>query len=57
MKKAKMARPTPAQIFAMLDSDKDGQVLRDEVPKQLQPVFDRLDSNADGILEKSELPK
>ncbi len=57
MKKAKTARPTPAQIFARLDADNDGKVLRDEVPKQLQPVFDSLDKNADGILEKSELPK
>ena len=59
MKKAKMARPTPsaAQVFAMLDADKDGKVLRAEVPKQLQPMFDKLDSNADGVLEKSELPK
>ena len=57
MKKTRPARPSPAQIFAMLDADNDGKVLREEVPKQLQPVFDRLDSNADGVLEKSELPK
>ena len=57
MKKAKMARPSAAQIFAMLDADKDGKVMRDEVPKQILPLFDKFDSNGDGVLEKSELPK
>ena len=57
VKKAKMERPSPAQIFAMLDTDKDGKLLRDEIPKQLLPMFDRMDANKDSILEKAELPK
>ena len=57
VKKAKLAPPTPAQIFAMLDTDNDGKLLRGEVPKQLLPTFDRLDKNKDEILEKTELPK
>ncbi len=57
MKKARMARPSPDQIFAMLDTDGDGKVLRAEVPQQIQPIFDRMDVNKDGVLEKSELPK
>ena len=57
LKKAKVERPTPAQIFAMLDTDKDGKLIRDELPKQLLPMFDKLDINKDGVLEKSELPK
>ena len=57
LKKAKTERPTPEQIFAMLDTDADGKVLRSEVPKQLQPIFDKLDKNTDGVLEKNELPK
>ncbi len=57
IKKVRPARPTPAQIFEMLDIDKDGKVLRDEVPKQLQAVFDRMDKNTDGVLEKTELPQ
>jgi len=57
LKKAKMERPSPAQIFAMLDTDKDGKIIRDELPKQLLPMFDRLDINKDAVLEKSELPK
>ena len=43
--------------FEMLDIDKDGKVLRDEVPKQLQAIFDRMDKNTDGVLEKTELPQ
>ena len=57
LKKARMAPPTAAQVFARLDADKDGKVLRDEVPKQILPIFDKLDRNGDGVLEKSELPK
>ena len=57
VKKAKPAAPTPAQIFAMLDTDNDEKLLRSEVPKQLLPTFDRLDRNKDGTLEKTELPK
>ncbi len=57
LKKAGSARPSPAQVFAMLDTDLDGKLLRDEVPKQLLPMFDRLDANKDKVLEKTELPK
>ncbi len=56
-KAAGTARPTPAQVFAMLDADRDGKLLRDEVPKQMLPMFDRLDANKDKVLEKLELPK
>jgi len=57
LKKASASRPSAAQVFAMLDTDKDGKLLRDEVPKQVLPMFDRLDTNKDKILEKTELPK
>ena len=57
LKVARPQRPTPAQIFAMLDTDNDGKILRDEVPKQLIPLFDRMDSNKDAVLLKTELPK
>jgi len=57
-KKAKApSAPNPAQIFAMLDTDKDGKLLRDEVPKRMLPLFDKMDKNGDKILEQSELPK
>ena len=49
-------RPTPIQIFTMLDTDQDDRLLKSEVPKQLIPTFEKLDKNRDGILEKSEVP-
>lgn len=57
VKKEQPSRPTPAQIFAMLDTDQDGKLLKSEVPKQIEPFFERLDKNGDGVLEQSELPK
>ncbi len=57
VKKAPTPRPTPSQIFRVLDSDGDGKLLKSEVPKQVIPFFERLDLNKDGILELSELPK
>ncbi len=57
VKKERPPRPTTAQIFAMIDTDQDGKVLKSQVPKQLEPVFERLDKNGDGVLERSELPK
>lgn len=41
----------------MLDTDQDGKWLKSEVPKQIEPFFERLDKNGDGVLERSELPK
>jgi peroxiredoxin len=50
-------RPTPLQIFMMLDTDQDDKILKSEIPKPLLEAFEKLDKNGDGILEKSELPK
>ena len=49
--------PMSDKPFEVLDIDKDAKVLRDEVPKQLQAIFDRMDKNTDGVLEKTELPQ
>lgn len=57
VKKERSPRPTPAQIFTALDADQDGKILKREVPKQIEPFFERLDKNGDGVLEQSELPK
>ncbi len=57
VRKAKLARPTPIQIFSMLDTDGDDKLLKSEVPKQLLPTFEKLDKNGDGILERAEVPK
>ncbi len=48
---------SPHQIFELLDTNGDGKLVREEVPKKLMPMFETLDKNKDGVLEKSELPK
>ncbi len=49
--------PTPLEIFHFLDTDGDGKLHRDQVPKRILGVFDQLDKNNDQILELSEVPK
>ncbi len=39
------------------DKNKDGKVTKDELPENLQGMFDRLDTNKDGALDKAELEK
>ncbi|MEQ1829988.1 MAG: redoxin domain-containing protein [Pirellula sp.] len=57
MQKTAAQRPSPSQIFEALDTDRDDKLLKNDIPKQLIPMFDRLDKNKDGVLERSELPK
>ncbi len=37
------------------DSNKDGKISKDEVPEQMQRIFDRLDANKDDVIDKKEL--
>ena len=43
-----------ADIFTMLDQNKDTAVSRTEVPRQLQRLFLTLDSNKDGVVDAEE---
>lgn len=54
-KAERMKRPNPLQLFKLLDTDGDGKLLREEVPKNLLTVFDRLDKNSDKVLELAEV--
>ncbi|CAG0982564.1 hypothetical protein PHYC_01847 [Phycisphaerales bacterium] len=37
------------------DTNKDGKIAKDEVPEQMQRMFDRGDANGDGVLDEEEL--
>ncbi len=41
--------------FDALDTDRDGRLVRADVPALLYPVFDNLDSNRDGIVTREEV--
>jgi hypothetical protein len=55
MVKKRPPAPSPLEIFDMIDTDKDGRLTRDQMPKNLQRVFDRLDKNKDNVLERGEV--
>ena len=38
-----------------IDANGDGKIQKDELPKQMQPLFDRLDGNSDGTIDSAEL--
>lgn len=44
-----------AQIIQQFDKNGDGKLQKDEVPTQMQQMFDRLDANGDGALDANEL--
>lgn len=41
--------------FAELDKDKDGKLVKEELPERMQGFFDRLDANSDGGVSAAEL--
>src|SRR5262249_23007133 len=43
------------EIFARLDTNKDGKISRDEAKGPLEKNFDQLDLNKDGFLDKTEV--
>jgi Ca2+-binding EF-hand superfamily protein len=48
-------------VLLRLDANKNARIEKDEVPKQLQPIFEilreRLDNNGDGQLDRQELSR
>lgn len=46
---------TRLKKFDALDTDRDGRLVRADVPAILYPVFDNLDSNRDGIVTREEV--
>ncbi len=45
----------PKQIFAALDADKDGKLVKEELPDQFAERFNLVDTNADGGISEQEL--
>lgn len=45
----------PRELFDRLDANKDGKLVRDELPRQQQPNFERIDANSDGSISREEL--
>lgn len=52
--KAKLRRVVVLEKFDELDTDGDGSVSRDQLPKKLLSVFDQLDANKDKVLTRQE---
>ncbi|MDA1017338.1 MAG: hypothetical protein O3A00_23135 [Planctomycetota bacterium] len=47
-------RPTGADFFKQFDRNKDGKIVKDELPEQMQDRWSRMDSNKDGVLDEME---
>ena len=43
------------EMLIARDANKDGKITKDEVPEQMQRIFDRLDSNKDDVIDEKEM--
>jgi acetyl esterase/lipase len=50
-----LAQETKTDLFTRLDANKDGKVVRDELPENQKPNFGRIDANSDGAISRDEL--
>jgi len=50
-----IAQEKKADLFTQLDANKDGKVVRDELPERQKPNFERIDANKDGSISREEL--
>ncbi len=50
-------RMDPKQIFAALDADKDGKLVKDELPDRFAERFSLIDADGDGGITEEELTK
>ena len=51
----RIADADPKEVFARLDSNKDGMIKGDEFPGVLQGLFDRLDADSNNSVDLPEL--
>ena len=56
-KQTRGQRPSPAEMFSQMDTNKDGKLSKTEVKGPLQKDFAKIDSNGDGFISKEELEK
>ena len=47
--------PSFAERLKQMDTNGDKKISKDEVPEQLQRMFDRLDPNSDGFIDETEI--
>jgi len=50
-----LAQEPKTDLFTRLDANKDGKVVRDELPENQKPNFGRIDANSDGAISRDEL--
>ena len=50
-----LAQQPKNDLFTRLDANKDGKVVRDELPENQKPNFGTIDANSDGAISQSEL--
>lgn len=50
-----LAQDTKDDLFTRLDANKDGKVVRDELPENQKPNFGKIDTNSDGAISREEL--
>jgi acetyl esterase len=50
-----LAQEPKSDLFTRLDANKDGKVVRDELPENQKPNFGKIDANSDGAVSKGEL--
>jgi acetyl esterase len=52
---AAIAQEVQNDLFTRLDVNKDGKVVRDELPENQKPNFGRIDANSDSAISREEL--
>jgi hypothetical protein len=50
-----LAQEPRNDLFTRLDANKDGKVVRDELPENQKPNFGKIDANSDGAISRDEL--
>lgn len=52
---AAVAQEARNDLFTRLDANKDGKVVREELPENQKPNFGKIDKNSDGAISREEL--
>src|SRR5687768_4776628 len=50
-----LAQEPKGDLFTRLDANKDGKVVRNELPENQKPNFGKIDANSDGAVSRDEL--